>query len=79
MNYKQCVLNKTISPFAQMKKIGWIPENFAQVGKTLKLKDHKGKWDNHWTVEEVYDILHDEQFILDHEREFQYWKQVLDE
>jgi hypothetical protein len=79
MNYKQCVLIKMISPFAAMRRIGWIPENFAQTGKILRLQDHKGRWDNHWTVEEVYDIIHDEQFIIDHEREFQYWKQVLDE
>jgi len=44
MNYKQCQLNKGTRVL-----VTWLPENYAKVGKVLKLKDDDG-----WVVREVW-------------------------
>lgn len=47
--YKQCHLQKPTKE-GTMCQTSWIPEQFAVVGKVLKLKDSDGKWDNGWVV-----------------------------
>jgi len=52
IHYKQCKLKK--GPFCTTS---WVPEEFAEVGKYVRLKkeDSLGvkKWDNGWLVTEV--------------------------
>jgi hypothetical protein len=68
MIYAQCLLTKAIEKGC-LKTIAWIPSEFAAKGRILKLKQEDGSWNNGWMVEEVYS-MHDESFVLEHERDF---------
>lgn len=46
-NYKQVLMRKL-----NLMEISWIPEQFAKVGKFLKIND-----DNGWEVKKVYNIV----------------------
>jgi hypothetical protein len=46
--YRQCRLQKENS-----QQMSWIPEEFAEVNKVLKLRNEDGEWDNGWTVTSV--------------------------
>ena len=48
MNYCQCVLTR--GPESQ---VTWIPDKFAKLGKTLKLKEEHG-WEDGWTVSTIW-------------------------
>ena len=58
--YRQCTLE-----LRETQQVAWIPEQFAVLGKYLKIED-----DNGWRVEEVGSLRHDESYIQDHERDF---------
>ena len=47
MTYTQCGLYRK-----NVKKVSWIPTEFARTGKALKLKDN-GIWEDGWIVEWV--------------------------
>lgn len=51
--YQQCVLCKNNN---NIKQISFIPDEFAVVGKKLKIKV-SGKWQEGWVVVEVFDWL----------------------
>jgi hypothetical protein len=42
---------KKASKEAAWEQTSWIPEEFAVVGKVLKLKNADGIWDNGWIVQ----------------------------
>ena len=44
----QCYLRK--GPVATT---AWIPEEFAVIGRPIKLRKRGGEWDDGWVVEEV--------------------------
>jgi hypothetical protein len=48
INYKQCLLKRNNN----ITQTAWIPENFAIIGKNIKVKDNK-IW-KEWQVIEVY-------------------------
>lgn len=49
-NYTQCKLRKD-----NTYQTSWIPSNFAQVGKVVKLRDEEtGIWTDGWIVEATY-------------------------
>ncbi|MCW8133634.1 MAG: hypothetical protein KIS92_25035 [Planctomycetota bacterium] len=49
---RQCtMLRKTKSGTSE--SVGWIPEQFAKLGKPLKLKDEDGQWVDGWVVTQV--------------------------
>ena len=54
--YRQCVLVKQEYP-AISEQVAWIPEQFAVLGKYLRIED-----DNGWRVEEVGALQHDESY-----------------
>ena len=47
--YRQCKLRKIIADI-YYETTSFIPEPFCKVGKTLKLKDDNGVWDDGWVV-----------------------------
>lgn len=44
-NYKQCHLQK-----GETHHMAWIPEQFAVVGKFVKIKNNDGSWNDGWQV-----------------------------
>ena len=50
--YPQCLLVKRTPP-AQFQQMSWIRDQFAVVGKALKLRAQDGSWDNGWVVNEA--------------------------
>lgn len=46
--YRQCEL-KQLNPTSFTRRVSWIPEKYAVVGKVLKLKDN-GVWSDGWRV-----------------------------
>lgn len=62
--YRQCTLTMKDGPMTAVQ-VAWIPEEFATVGKYLKIKEQDG-----WRVEEVGSHRQSEDYIQDHERDF---------
>ena len=54
--YVQCTLTRKISGGVAVTT-SYIPQRFAKVGKTLKLKDELDRWDDGWMVESAGDIV----------------------
>jgi hypothetical protein len=54
--YRQCSLLRHI-PGGTEHTTSWLPECFAHVGWTLKLKDEKGQWVDGWVVMTASDPL----------------------
>jgi hypothetical protein len=68
MNYWQTLLVKQSSPNL-IYTVAWIPEKFAHVGKSLKLRDDSGNWNDGWLVKELYNYR-SANFVLSHERDW---------
>ncbi len=54
--YRQCRLVKTIGRDdlrSTLTERAWIPQQFAQLLKTLKIKQVDGSWDDGWVVDHV--------------------------
>lgn len=66
--YKQCTMTKN-----ETSQVAWIPEEFAKVGKFLRLED-----DNGWEVTSVGTHRLNGQYIMDHEREYLRHRRVTD-
>jgi hypothetical protein len=49
--YRQCRLSKKESDVT-FHQTSWIPETFAVVGKTLRLREN-GQWQDGWVVQAV--------------------------
>lgn len=52
MYFRHCKLVKQRNA-ATSERYSWLPEQFAVVNKTLKLRDDNGNWDNGWVVVEA--------------------------
>ena len=63
MNHVQCVLTKE-----NKTTVSWIPEKFAVVGKTIKLKDDN-KWEDGWIVQSTGYKL-DSSYVIKHSRDY---------
>jgi hypothetical protein len=72
--YRQCSLKKESS-----STISWIPEQFAVLGKVLKLKDDQGVWENGWVVEAVYGRREESQLPDSHRETKQHRKNTGDD
>lgn len=62
--YRQCTLTMQDGPLTA-QQVSWIPEEFAVVGKVLKIKDQDG-----WRVKDVGSHRQSEDYIQDHERDY---------
>lgn len=47
--YRQCVLRRPIAGGHQ-QTTSWLPLQFADVGRRLRLKDDDGNWEGGWEV-----------------------------
>jgi hypothetical protein len=59
--YRQCKLQKGNS-----HQMSWIPEKFAVLNKTLKLKGEGEDWDDGWVVKEVHSRREDDEMLDPH-------------
>ncbi|QEL20078.1 hypothetical protein [Limnoglobus roseus] len=50
--YRQCRLVKDMGQ-SQCVQVSWIPDQFAELGRTLKLRDEDKNWENGWVVRGV--------------------------
>lgn len=57
--YTQCVLAKGVSITTS-----FIPSNFAQIGRILRLKDSDGTWTDGWVVESCGAVSSEEDVFL---------------
>ena len=48
--YKQCTMIRHLENGATEHTTSWIPECFAHVGWTLKLRNERGEWVDGWKV-----------------------------
>jgi hypothetical protein len=78
MKYFQCLLVKNDNNIT-IKTVAWIPEKYAKKNKLIRLLSPEDEWSDGWKVVQVYPNSHDEEYIKEHEREFIYWKQVLND
>jgi hypothetical protein len=51
--YRQCQLRKNGTDGSYSEQTSYLPEPFCKKGKTLKLRDDAGSWENGWIVIEV--------------------------
>jgi hypothetical protein len=62
--FRQCRLVKAIEGGTR-HQTSWIPEPFAHVGRTLKLRDDSGVWEDGWQVEEASQTILVEDMLFD--------------
>ena len=48
--YVQCQLHRADG----VKIVSWIPQSVALKGRTIRLKDDNGEWEEGWVVDETY-------------------------
>jgi hypothetical protein len=65
--YRQCLL------FRGSFQIAFIPEQFAKVGKYLRINDENG-----WKVVEVFKLRLSEDYLMEVEREYLHHRKVTD-
>ena len=58
-------------------QVSWIPSEFAQEGRYLKLKEN-GVWENGWQVVEAYPGVMDSIVIQARERDFKSHRKATD-
>lgn len=77
--YKHTTMHKPLPNDGGIQvHIAWIPEEFAKVGKVLKLKDPiSGEWDDGWVVQSVY-ARQAEEFVLEHSQDYKYQRAASD-
>ena len=62
--FKQCRLVN-----CEKVQTAWIPEQYAHVGRLVRLKDDDGRWDDHWLVCEV-GMRQSGEYVLEHEQDY---------
>jgi len=72
----QCLLTK-LTDKGCLKTISWLPEQFAEPRRVLKLKNEDGSWTDGWVVQETYGS-NTQEFVLSHERDFAKQRQASD-
>jgi hypothetical protein len=65
--YVQCTLVRTTSRGVAVTT-SYIPQRFAKVGKTLKLKDELDRWCDGWTVESAGENVIDAESVVDYRK-----------
>ena len=50
VKYVQCAMHRVIDD-GYVQTTSYIPQQFAKLGKTLKLKDDNGQWSVGWVVD----------------------------
>ena len=53
IKYRQCTLRKICRGDSSVVTVSYIPARFAQLERTLKLRQADCSWDNGWQVEHV--------------------------
>lgn len=48
--YRQCTLKRPVNEHSSAQLVSYIPERYAVLGKTLKLKNDSGEWEDGWVV-----------------------------
>lgn len=48
--YRQCLLRKQIDNRTSQTQVTWLPEQFAILNRTLKLRGSQGTWIGGWVV-----------------------------
>jgi hypothetical protein len=69
MYYRQCKLRQESWRGNETLLTTWIPEQFAHVGKKLRLQDKNGVWSAGWQVLEV-GARQTEEYVVDNERDY---------
>lgn len=77
MNYVQCLLKKNLLNNVIKMKTSWIPEQFANVGKVLKLKNKNNQWNDGWIVEKIFGEC-DKKTIEENERNYTIHRKATD-
>lgn len=55
-NHKQCHLVKW-NGYKVTHYHAWIPEEFAEIGEIVKIKQDDGSWDDGWVVFQTFTML----------------------
>lgn len=53
--YRHCVIRKKI-PEGELQQHTWLPEQFAKIGKIIKIRED-GVWNDGWEVKEASSSL----------------------
>ncbi|WP_286764267.1 MULTISPECIES: hypothetical protein [Rhodopirellula] len=56
VKYVQCAMRRNIAG-GSVRTTSYIPQEFAKVGRVLRLKDDKVGWVDGWVVESVGDVI----------------------
>lgn len=71
--YKQCTLRHIKSNWV---RTSWIPEEFAQEGKILAMKEGE-EWVDGWKVTDVFTRA-SESYVREHERDYKSQREASD-
>ena len=75
MFFKQCQMSKPLGK-SKAHQTAWIPEEFAHVGKVVKVHIQGDVWSDGWTIDSV-GVRQDETHVLAHERDSDgHWKKL---
>ncbi len=73
MAYRQCYLVRGVS-----RQVSWIPEKYAKMNKTIRVKDEDGNWDNGWVVQHVGRVRLEHDQVMECSRAFRYQRKASD-
>lgn len=66
--YRQCRLTKPTEN-GVLQTVSWIPEKYAVVGRSLRLKNRSDEWEDGWNVAEAGETRLDERHLPDYHSE----------
>ena len=67
VKYVQCAMRRVIEGGA-VRTTSYIPQQFAKLGKTLKLKDDHDRWSDGWVVDGVGDVIVEGETVPDYRK-----------
>lgn len=67
-NFRQCVLRKPHRT-GHLEQVAWIPDVYAHIGRTIRLRSKDGNWDDGWVVVTA-SATRPAHEVLDHERDY---------
>jgi hypothetical protein len=73
--FKQCKMENKSTGWSDVHT-AWIPEQFAKVGKVLRLKFEEG-WDEGWVVTEVGTQM-TEEWVMEYSQDYKYQRKASD-